>query len=164
MLNIGHGGFPRVIGRGRRREHPNQHCLLLLRVLCNFRLRMRTPKGTLNGSSDLWSHPVAMLLLLRKKRGEKRRTYFRLGPLQDRGFSGQKNPLGRILCNFRLRMRRTYFRTCEWRLFGVTWLTSLPVTWLTWLAVAPPKIRLCPYPYTTVVGFTTINAISACHH
>ena len=29
-----------VIGRGRRREHPNQHCLLLLlRVLRNLRLR-----------------------------------------------------------------------------------------------------------------------------
>jgi hypothetical protein len=32
-----------------------------LRVLWNFRLRMRTPKGT----------PVVMLLLLRKKRGKK---------------------------------------------------------------------------------------------
>jgi hypothetical protein len=60
-----------VIRRGRRREHPNQHCLLLLRVLHNFRLRMHTPKGTPKGSSDLWSHPVAMLLLLRKKRGGK---------------------------------------------------------------------------------------------
>jgi hypothetical protein len=75
-------GFTMVIGRGRRREHPNQHCLLLLRVLHNFRFRM--PKGTQKGLSDLRSHPVAMLLLLRKKRGEKpgmRRTYFRTGPL-----------------------------------------------------------------------------------
>ena len=58
-----------------------------LLVLCNFQLRMRTPKGTPNGSNDLRSHPVAMLLLLRKKRGEKpgmRRTYFRSGPLPDR--------------------------------------------------------------------------------
>ena len=79
-----------VIGRGRRREHPNQHCLLLLRVLHNFRLR--TPKGNPEGrSSDLRSHPVAMLLLLRKKRGKKqgmRRTYFQSGPLPDRASPG----------------------------------------------------------------------------
>ena len=60
-----------VIGRGRRREHPNQHCLLLLRVLHNFRLRIHTPKGTPKGSSDFRSLPVAMLLLLRKKTGGK---------------------------------------------------------------------------------------------
>jgi hypothetical protein len=62
-------GFPMVIGRGRRREHPNQHCLLLLRVLHNFRLR--TPKRNPKGSSDLRSHPVAMVLLLRKKARKK---------------------------------------------------------------------------------------------
>ena len=94
-----------AIGRGRRREHPNQHCLLLLRMLHNFRFRM--PKGTPKGSSDHRSHPVAVLLLLRKKRGKKpgmRRTYFRTGPLPDRASSShvtnvtsdQKSPLGRI--------------------------------------------------------------------
>jgi hypothetical protein len=63
------------------------------------------------------------------------RTYFRLGPLPDRASSshvtdvtsGQKALLGRILRNFQLCMRRTYFRT---GLLPVTWLTSLPVTWL----------------------------------
>ena len=60
-----------VIGRGRRREHPmnsskESRDLRSLQVLRNFRLRMRTPKG----SSNRWSHPVAMLILLRKKRGE----------------------------------------------------------------------------------------------
>ena len=72
------------IVRGRRREHPNQHSLLLLRVSHNFQLR--TPKGTPKGSSDLRSHPVAMLILLRKERGIKpgmRRTYFRPGTLPD---------------------------------------------------------------------------------
>jgi hypothetical protein len=44
-----------VIGRGRRREHPNQHCLLLLRVLLNFRLCMRTPKETPKGSTEVTS-------------------------------------------------------------------------------------------------------------
>ena len=50
-------------------------------MLHNFRLR--TPKGTPKGSSDLWSHPV---LLLRKKRGKKpgmRGTYFRSGPFPE---------------------------------------------------------------------------------
>jgi hypothetical protein len=77
-----------VIGRWRSREHPmytskgGSRDLRSLRVLRNFRLR--TLKGTPKGSSDLWSHPVAMLLLLRKKRGKKRgmrRTYFRPVPL-----------------------------------------------------------------------------------
>jgi hypothetical protein len=110
-----------IIGRGRRREHLNQHCLLLW-VLHNFRLRIRTQREPRSGSSDIWSHPVAMVLILRKKRGKKpgmRRTYFRSRPLPDRASSSDVTlslpvkmfPLGRILCNFRLRMRRTYFRT-----------------------------------------------------
>jgi hypothetical protein len=55
-------------------------------------------------------------------------TYFPSGPLQDRApsghvISGQKALLGRILRNFRLRMRRTYFRTGH-----VTDVTSSHVT------------------------------------
>jgi hypothetical protein len=67
-----------VIRRGRRREHPmtlpkGSRDLRSLRVLRNFRLRMRTPKGTPKESSDLRSHPLAILLLLRKKtQGVKR--------------------------------------------------------------------------------------------
>ena len=121
-----------VIGRGRRREHPNQHCLLLLRVLHNFRLR--TPKGNPEGrSSDLRSHPVAMLLLLRKKRGKKqgmRRTYFQSGPLPDRASPGH-----------------------------VTDVTSAHVTDVTaghayWSDPPhdPPQIWLELCPYTTVVS------------
>ena len=34
------------------------------RILRNFRFRMRTPKGTPKGSRDLWSLPVAMVLIL----------------------------------------------------------------------------------------------------
>ena len=76
---------------------------------------------------------VAMLLLLRKKR----RTYFRLGPLPDMGYSGhvtlslpvKRPPLGRIWRNFRLRMRRRYFRTMTEVTFGhVTHVTSGHVT------------------------------------
>jgi hypothetical protein len=63
-----------VIGRGRRREHPmdsskESRDLWSLQVLRNFRLRMRTPKGTPKGSSAIKSHPVAMLILLRKTAG-----------------------------------------------------------------------------------------------
>ena len=135
-----------IIGRGRHREHPNQHCLLLLRVMHNFRLQ--TPKGT----------PVAMVLLLRKKRGKKpgmRRIYFFLGPLPDRASSshvtdvtsGQKALLGRILRHFRLRMRGTYFRTghlTEVTSGHVTDVTSSHVisghvTSVTSLPVAPPQ-------------------------
>ena len=50
------------------------------------------PREPRKGSNDLRSHPVAMLLLIRKKRGENpgmRRTYFRSGPLLDRATSGQ---------------------------------------------------------------------------
>ena len=56
------------------------------------------------------------------------------GLFRSRDFvtSGQKAPLGRIWRNFRLHMRRTYFRTGS---LPVTWLASLPVTWL---PVAPP--------------------------
>ena len=110
-----------VIRRGRRREHPNQHCLLLLRVLHNFRLRMHTPKGTPKGSSDLWSHPVAMLLLLRKKRGGKAGHAQNLLPV--RATSGQGHfmkgqvTFGSHVTTIKKKarekpgMRRTYFRT-----------------------------------------------------
>jgi hypothetical protein len=112
-----------------------------------------------------------MLLLLRKKRGEKpgmRRTYFRLGPLTDMGYSGHvtlslpvKRPqLGRIWRNFRLRMHRTYFRT-------LTNVTSGHVTDVTFGHVTsghaqwsdpphdPPQMRLCPCPYTTYLIINT---------
>jgi hypothetical protein len=90
-----------------------------LRMLHKFRLRMRTPREPLRGSSDLRSHLVAMLLLLRKKRGKTGHaqnilpamTVSGQGHFRSRDFvtSGQKAPLGRR--NFRLRMRRTYFWT-----------------------------------------------------
>jgi hypothetical protein len=80
---------------------------------------MRTPREPLRGSSDLRSHLVAMLLLLRKKRGKTGHaqnilpamTVSGQGHFRSRDFvtSGQKAPLGRR--NFRLRMRRTYFWT-----------------------------------------------------
>ena len=127
-----------VIGRGRRREHPQEHFrrgsrnLRSLRVLHNFRLR--TLKGTPKGSSDLGSHSVAMLLLLRKKMREKAGHPQNLLPVmaisgqglfRSRDFvtSGQKAPLWRIWCTFRLCMRRTYFRTGH-----VTYVTSGHVT------------------------------------
>jgi hypothetical protein len=76
-----------VIGRGRRREYPNQHCLLLLRVLHNFRLRI--PKGTPKGSSDLRSHPVVMVLLLRKTTRKKAGHAQNLLPVRATSWRGQ---------------------------------------------------------------------------
>jgi hypothetical protein len=157
-----------VIGRGRRREHPKDTSkgsseLRSLRVLRNLRLCMRTPKGTPKGWSDLWSHPVAMVLLLRKKRGKKPwmcRTYFRSAPLPDRVSSshvtdvtsGHKALLGRIWYNFRLHMSRTYFRTMTNVTSGhVTFghVTSGHALWSD-PPHDPPQIRLELPPYTTM--------------
>ena len=144
MLNIRRGCLVPVtmlnIRRGRRREHhkdtsKGSRDLRSLRVLRNFRLRIRTPKWTPEGSSDLRSHPVAMLLLLRKKtRGKKpgkRRIYFRSGPLPVTW-----------LCHFRSKNTHPggYCATsgcaCAEHTSGQgTWLMSLPVTSL---PVAPP--------------------------
>jgi hypothetical protein len=80
-----------------------------LRMLHNFRLC--TPKRTPKGVNWAWvtcGSPVTTTK--KKKRGKKpgmRRTYFRS---RDFVTSGQKTPLGRIWRDFRLRMRRTYFR------------------------------------------------------
>jgi hypothetical protein len=111
-----------AIGRGRRREHPNQHCLLLLRMLHNFRFRM--PKGTPKGSSDHRSHPVAVLLLLRKKRGKKpgmRRTYFRTGLLPVTWLTSLpiKSPT---------RADMAPFRSCHFRSFSVMRNGPIPRT------------------------------------
>jgi hypothetical protein len=83
-----------------------QHCLLLLRVLHNFRLCMRTPReprrdqiSVTSGSHVATTSHVTLSLPVKSP------------------------PLGRIWCNFRLRMRRTYFRTMH-----VTYVTSGHVT------------------------------------
>ena len=94
MLDIRRGCLVPVallnIRRGGRREHPNQHCLLNTTVVVQLPVAY-TQGNTEMGSSDLLSHPVAMLLLRRKKRGKNlgmRRTYFRSGTLPDRASSG----------------------------------------------------------------------------
>ena len=76
------------------------------RILRNFQLRMRTPKGTPKGSRDLWSLPVALVLVLPyyilyyySKKKKTRETLhmriayfrdfrFRSGPLPTRVASG----------------------------------------------------------------------------
>jgi len=65
------------------------------RILYDFWLRMRTPKGIPSGSRYLWSLRV---------------TFHNVT-------SGQKAPLGRILCNFRLHVR-THKRTSSGHLRG----------------------------------------------
>jgi hypothetical protein len=168
------------LGRGRRREHHKNtskwsHDLRSLRVLRNFRLRMRTSNGTPKWVK--W-HSVTSgshVTTTKKKCGKKsgmRRTYFRSGPLLDMATSGQclfrscdfvtsgqKATLRGIWHNFLLCMRRTHFRTMTDVTSGhVTDITSGHVTsdHLTsghaqWSDPPhdPPQIWFCPYPYTT---------------
>jgi hypothetical protein len=161
MLNIGRG-FPRVIGRGRRREHPmdTSERITWPSVITNV-AQLPVPYTQENPEGIKWpgSHLVALLLLLRKKRGEKAGHAQNLLPVRA--------ACGRPLlvtwrCHFRSKgqtmayiaqlpvahAHTIYFRTWS---FSVTWLTSLPVMSLpiTWLPVAPPQMQLCPYPYTT---------------
>jgi len=112
---------------------------------------MRTPKRNPKGSSDLRSHPVAMLLLLRKKRGEKARHAQNLLPIRATSgrvtvTSGRKVLPGRIWRNFRLRMRRTYFRT-----WYVTDVTSVHGTYGNAQWSDPPQMLTELYPYTTPI-------------
>jgi hypothetical protein len=122
---------------------------------------MRTHKGTPKGFK--WPS-VAMLLLLRKKRGKRpgmRRTYFRS---RDFVTSCQKAALGRIWRNFRLRMRRIYFRT--WHLTDVTSCHVTDVTsghvnfghaqW-SYPPHDPPQMWLELYPYTTPITTKVVS-------
>ena len=129
-----------VIGRGRRREHPNDTSKGVtwprsLRVLRNFRLRMRTLNGTpkwIKWPSVTYGSHVTTVLLLRKTRGEKRgmrRIFFRSGPLLEKTSSGHvtfslpiKSPHQGGYC-------ATSGCACAQHTSGQgTWLTSLPVT------------------------------------
>ena len=115
------------------------------------------------------SHPVAMLLLLRKKRGEKRgmpRSYSRSGPFLDMATSGeclfrscdfvtsgQKAPTRadmaqlpvahahNILPDNARNLRHIWSR--DWRHFRLHDFRSL--------LIAPPQMWLCPCWYTTIV-------------
>ena len=122
--------------------------------------------------------PVTMLLIGRR-RPRKHPPTSRGSPMGDDVISGQKFPLGRILRNFRLRMRIP-LPHYGWRFttslpvkrphsstpFGVTALsvmTSLPVTRLpvTSLPIAPPpQMWLELYPYTTGVHFSLLSSSS----
>ena len=63
-----------LMGRGRPREHPkgipmgddviSGEKAPLGRIVCHFRLRMRTLKENPSVSRDILSHPVAMVLVL----------------------------------------------------------------------------------------------------
>ena len=91
-----------VIGRGCHRKHPKDTSEVVTwpsvttgvaQLLVAHAHTQGNPEGV-----KFPSHPVAMLLLLRKKRGGKwgmRRTYFRTGPLLDRASSGQ-GPFGHV--------------------------------------------------------------------
>ena len=159
MLNIGRGWLVPVtmlnIRRGRRREHPMDISKGVTTGVAQLPVAHGTPNGTPKGVK--WPS-VAMLLLLRKKRGKKpgmRRTYSRSGLLPDRSSSGhvtlssssQKAPLGRIWHNFRT-WHVTDVTSCH-----VTDVTSGHVTsgHAQWSDPPhdPPQMWLELYPYTT---------------
>ena len=158
-----------VTWRGRRREHPNQHCLLLLRVLRNFRLRIHTQGNPEGGSSDRRSHPVAILLLLRKKRGEKTghaqnllpvRATSGQGPFRPRDFvtSCQKDPTRADMAQLPVGHAQNilpdnhcrHFRSCDWRHFPSRNFRLLH-------RIAPPQILPELYPYTTHIVITVVT-------
>ena len=113
------------IGRGRRREHPMDTSKgvtwpSVITGVAQLPVVHAHTQGDPKVSSDLWSHPLIMVLLIRKKRGGKNGACvehtsdldrFRTGPLPVTWLChfGQKSPLWRIWRNFRLRI--TYFRT-----------------------------------------------------
>ena len=136
-------GFPRVIGRGRRREHLKDTSegghVTFGHYGCCATSGCAYPREPRRASSDLWSHPVAMLLLLRKTRGKKRgmrRTYFRSGPLLDRATSwrGQVT-FGSHVTTTKKKAREKAghaqnllpVRTTSGQGLFQSWLTSLPV-------------------------------------
>ena len=109
-----------VIGRGCHRKHPKGTSevvtwLSITTGVAQLLVMHAHTQGNPEGVK-FPSHPVDILLLLRKKRGGKRacaeptsgQFLFRS---RDFVTSVKRSPLRRILSNFRLLMRRTYFRT-----------------------------------------------------
>ena len=88
-----------------------------------------------------------VLLLLKEKNAGETRACAEHTSGQGLCHFGQKVPLGRILCNFRLRMCITYFRTVHMidvTSGHVTYVTSGHAQWSD-----PPQMLTELYPYTT---------------
>jgi hypothetical protein len=135
--------FPMAMGRGRRREHPTDTSEgvtwpLVITGVAQLPVAYAHTQGNPEGVN--WplvtsgSHGTTVLVLREKKtRGKPGHAQSILpvratsgqGLFRSRDFatSGQKAPLGRILRNLRLRMRRSYFRTGH-----ITYVTSGHVT------------------------------------
>ena len=131
MLNIRRGWLVPVtmlnIGRGRRREHPKDTYEGVTWPSVTTDVAQLpvayTQRELRRGQVTFGSHGTTTK---RKTQGEKAGHAQNLLPVRvtsgqvlfrSRDFvtSGQKAPLGRICHNFRLRMRRTYFRTVSFR-------------------------------------------------
>jgi hypothetical protein len=110
-----------VIGRGRRRENP--HFVLLLtkkygkKIRENSTEKKTTEKKVREKSTE---KKVREKKLTKKVRGKKYGGKVTRLPVE-------KGPLGWILRNFRLRMRRPYFRTGRFRSRYSRHFRSLPV-------------------------------------
>ena len=117
------GEFPMVIGRGRRREHTNQHFVLLLREKCGGKTGMRRAyfrTGPLPVTS-VWRH-------FRSK-------FYYYSSKKTRGKPG---------------MRRTYFR--RGHVTDVTSSNVTDVISGHDPSHDPPQMIMCPSPYTTIEG------------
>ena len=151
-----------IIGRGRHREHPQPTLFTTTTGVAQLPV-VHHPREPRKESSDLRSHPVAMILLLRKKRGKSRSCaepasgegHFRTWPLPVTWLTS-------------LPVKRPYYACAEHTSGQGTWLTSLPVMWLTSFQsrnfrsrhfrsrdfrlhplTAPPQMLTELYPYTT---------------
>ena len=123
------GGFTMVIGRGRRREHPKPTFCTTTKKKAREKAghaQNILPCRTCSGHVISGSHVTDVT-------------------------SCEKTPLGRTLRNFRLRMRRTYFRTGpQSRDFRhMTDVTFGHVTSGHDPPHGPPQIITELYPYTT---------------
>jgi hypothetical protein len=155
-----------VIGRGRRRNHPKgSRDLRSLRVLRNFRLPMRTPKGTPRGIK--WPS-VAMLLLYyykEKSAGKSRacaehtsgQGHFRQGLFRSGDWCHfrSKGPTRADMGQLPVAHTQNILpdRVTSGHVTDVTsgHVTSGHAQWSD-PPQDPPQIRLCPSPYTTIIN------------
>ena len=102
-----------AIGRGRRREHPNQYfVLLLLRKRDGKKIRKNsTEKKKKVRENKVREKSTGKKNTGKKSTGKKVRPGRASSDHVTLSFPVKKAPLGPILRNFRLRMHSTYFRT-----------------------------------------------------
>ena len=115
-----------VIGRGRRREHPNQHFVLLL-------LRKKY------GKKNTWKKSTRKKIYVKKVRKKPEKKVREKSEEKIRETNNRKKYGKRY--GKKVRGKSRDFRWCHFQSRDSRCFRSIPV--------APPQIWLCPYPYTT---------------